>query len=266
MPAGAHVQRNLRRQDTPSVDESVVTSAGSCRVPVRCGPRHPGRYLPQVMSAVFVRRSGGSVDHVASTVHGEVPADPRSSILAAAEKCFARFGIMKTTMEDVARAADLSRATVYRYFADRDSLILESVVRRSRLNMQPAREYILQWPTTEQRIVEGILHDVQRGHRDPMIHKLVSPSEMMMASSLLATSGKATELTRELWEPILVAEQESRALRPDIDLMLLYEWIAELEMMYISQLTAGTGSIDRFRRKLRAFFVPALLGTSQTVN
>jgi AcrR family transcriptional regulator len=218
------------------------------------------------MSAVFVRRSGGSVAHVASVIHGEVPADPRSSILAAAEKCFARFGIMKTTMEDVARAANLSRATVYRYFADRDSLILESVVRRSRLNMQPAREYILQWPTTEQRIVEGILHDVQRGHRDPMIHKLVSPPEMMMATSLLATSGKATELTRELWEPILIAEQESRALRPDIDLVLLYEWIAELEMMCISQLAAGTGSIDRFRQKLRAFFVPALLGTNQTVT
>jgi hypothetical protein len=99
-----------------------------------------------------------------------------------------------------------------------------------------------------------------------MIHKLVSPPEMMMATSLLATSGKATELTRELWEPILIAEQESRALRPDIDLVLLYEWIAELEMMYISQLTAGTGSIDRFRQKLRTFFVPALLRTNQTVN
>ena len=70
----------------------------------------------------------------------------------------------------------------------------------------------------------------------------------------------------QLAEPILIAEQESGALRPDIDLMLLYEWIAELEMMFISQLTAGTGSIDRFRQKLRAFFVPALLRTNHTVN
>jgi hypothetical protein len=36
--------------------------------------------------------------------------------------------------------------------------------------------------------------------------------------------------------------------------------------MCISQLAAGTGSIDRFRQKLRAFFVPALLGTNQTVT
>ena len=200
------------------------------------------------MSAAFVRRSGCSVAHVASAIHGEVPADPRSSILAAAERCFARFGIMKTTMEDVARAANLSRATVYRYFADRDSLILESVVRRSRLNMQPAREYILQWPTTEQRIVEGILHDVQRGHRDPMIHKLVSPPEMMVATTLLATSGKATELTRELWEPILVAEQESRALRPDIDLVLLCEWIADSGVPKDITLSASSGPLPPAER------------------
>ncbi|MFZ0713475.1 helix-turn-helix domain-containing protein, partial [Mycobacterium sp.] len=50
---------------------------------------------------------------MASVIHGEVPADPRSIILAAAERCFARFGIMKTKMEDVAREANLSRATVY---------------------------------------------------------------------------------------------------------------------------------------------------------
>ncbi|WP_068268867.1 TetR/AcrR family transcriptional regulator [Aldersonia kunmingensis] len=180
-------------------------------------------------------------------------------ILTAAEACFERFGINKTTMEDVARGAAMSRATVYRYFADRDSLILESVVRRARMNMEPARAHIAQWPTLEERIVEGICQNVRRGHRDPVMHLLVSPDAMTLATSLLTTSGKALELTRELWEPILREAQQAGELRDDIDLEMLCEWISELEMMYISQERDDADALDRFREKLRQFLVPALL-------
>jgi AcrR family transcriptional regulator len=47
----------------------------------------------------------------------------RSRILAAATECFLQLGIAKSTMHDVARVADLSRGTVYRYFPDRRALI-----------------------------------------------------------------------------------------------------------------------------------------------
>lgn len=68
--------------------------------------------------------------------------------------CFERFGITKTTMEDVARAAKMSRATVYRHFSDRESLILASVTRRARMNIEPARSYIANCRTLEDKIVE----------------------------------------------------------------------------------------------------------------
>jgi AcrR family transcriptional regulator len=196
-----------------------------------------------------------------STAHSsddDPSAEIRANILAAAESCFERFGIGKTTMEDVARSAKLSRATVYRYFSDRDSLIMASVARRARMNFGPAREHIASWPTIGEQIVEGICHNVSRGFKDPMVHMLVSPSAMALANSLLVTSGKAVELTRELWEPILADAQERGELRADLDLPLLCEWISELEMLYISQ-GDEAGGLDRFRAKLTNFFVPALL-------
>jgi len=58
--------------------------------------------------------------------------DVPERVLAAADECFQRYGIAKTTMEDVARAANISRATLYRYFSDRESLLTESVRRRAR--------------------------------------------------------------------------------------------------------------------------------------
>jgi len=49
---------------------------------------------------------------------------PRQRILEATYACVARWGLSKTTVEDAAREARLSRATVYRYFpGGRDELI-----------------------------------------------------------------------------------------------------------------------------------------------
>lgn len=58
----------------------------------------------------------------------EVPADVITSrVVAAALRAIARFGIAKLTVDDVAREAGLSRATLYRYFPGR-AAILAAVV------------------------------------------------------------------------------------------------------------------------------------------
>lgn len=51
----------------------------------------------------------------------------RQQILEAALECFSQLGIAKTSVNDVARAAGVSRGTVYRYFGDRQVLIDETV-------------------------------------------------------------------------------------------------------------------------------------------
>jgi AcrR family transcriptional regulator len=55
----------------------------------------------------------------------------RTRILEAALQCFKQLGIDKTSLIDVARTADLSRGTVYRYFTDRQSLIDATVERNT---------------------------------------------------------------------------------------------------------------------------------------
>ncbi|OBH82538.1 TetR family transcriptional regulator [Mycobacterium scrofulaceum] len=49
--------------------------------------------------------------------------DRRDQILEAANECFTQLGIQRTSVQDVARKASVSRGTVYRYFEDRNVLI-----------------------------------------------------------------------------------------------------------------------------------------------
>jgi AcrR family transcriptional regulator len=56
-------------------------------------------------------------------------AAPEDRILDATLACVARYGVAKTTLDDVAREAGCSRATVYRYFAGKQQLLLAAVER-----------------------------------------------------------------------------------------------------------------------------------------
>lgn len=72
-------------------------------------------------------------------------ADPsdarRESLLQAAIGVFLRYGYKKTSMDDLARAADLSRQGLYLHFATKEALFKEAVIdltRRSRVMMRDA--------------------------------------------------------------------------------------------------------------------------------
>jgi AcrR family transcriptional regulator len=52
----------------------------------------------------------------------ETPSDRHTRILDAAERCFARAGIHRTTMQDVASEAGMSPGNLYRYFPSKDAL------------------------------------------------------------------------------------------------------------------------------------------------
>jgi AcrR family transcriptional regulator len=182
-------------------------------------------------------------------------------VLAAADGCFQRFGIAKTTMEDVARAAHISRATLYRYFADRESLLTESVRRRARLNTKTARANFSRRATIEDKITDGIVRNVRQGKRDPLVRLLVSPEEMALAAKLLERSGLASELTRELWQPVLCEAQASGQIAAEIDVAELCEWIAHLEIMFISQVEDTPEGLAWVRRMVEQFVVPALTRT-----
>jgi AcrR family transcriptional regulator len=64
---------------------------------------------------------------VRDSVDSQRTDDVERRVLDATMVCVTRFGVAKTTIDDVAREAGCSRATVYRYFANRPALITAAV-------------------------------------------------------------------------------------------------------------------------------------------
>lgn len=72
--------------------------------------------------------------------------DKRALILTAASACFARYGYAKTTLEDIGRAAQLNKASLYYYFPGKDDLFIAVVLQESAAFMQALGEQVRHLP------------------------------------------------------------------------------------------------------------------------
>jgi len=67
-------------------------------------------------------------------------------IVGAARKLFARYGLGKTTVEEIAREAGLSKATVYNYFGGKEHIIVGVVEAERTLLIEKAKAAVAEAP------------------------------------------------------------------------------------------------------------------------
>ena len=58
--------------------------------------------------------------------------DRYEAIAEAARLCFEQWGVQRTRMDDIAKKAGVPRPALYRYFASKDALVMEVMVRHIR--------------------------------------------------------------------------------------------------------------------------------------
>ncbi|MFI6310264.1 TetR/AcrR family transcriptional regulator [Nocardia fusca] len=185
--------------------------------------------------------------------------EARGQILDAAQSTFLRFGVAKTTMDDVAKAAGVSRPTIYRYFRDRDTLIAELIRMRARKLFVQGTEYVLQREHFRDQILDGLIFLVDHGRKDPLIRLIVSPEHMDLAAAVAGTAQLASELTLEMWGPILDRARKRGELRPGIDNKKACEWLGLVKLILVGRLDFDDPTDPAHRAMLADYVLPAFL-------
>jgi TetR/AcrR family transcriptional repressor of uid operon len=152
---------------------------------------------------------------VAPVVGGDALFD---RVAAAALDEFAEHGIRRTSMEDIARRAGVSRMTVFRRFASKQRLVEIVIAREVHRGMQ---ELDLLWEdaeTLEDRLAAGFEFAGRyvRGH--PLFDRLLRSEPEILLPPLTLDGGPVLELYRSLIANRLQAEVNAgRAATTDLD-------------------------------------------------
>ena len=179
----------------------------------------------------------------------------RERIVNAAEGCFARYGVGKTTVEDIAEAAGLSRATVYRNFAGgRDEVILAVILRDLRRFLDRLAERLSREPSVPDAIVEGVLDAVAFVRAEPRVAALLTPEAAGHTQAAVAVAaGRVLDLCADYVRPHFEVAQRESLLRADITV----EGAVEFLFRIISSMIVMPRE-DEPREFLRTYVVPAL--------
>ena len=188
-------------------------------------------------------------------------ADDRSStrvrIVDGALRCLARQGIAKTTVDDIARASGLSRATVYRTFPRGKEGILAAVVETEVARLFSSLAVAMgEASDLEDVLVAGMVESARRLRSHGALTYLLAYEPGAVLPYL--TFGEldrvllvAGDLAAPFFARWLEPEQASRAA----------EWAVRIVLAYCSGPPAGTdlADPDDARALVRAFVLPGIL-------
>jgi AcrR family transcriptional regulator len=151
--------------------------------------------------------------------------DTRELIIESAFDCFRRHGLDKTTVVDIARAADVSRSTVYEYFRDKAAIVEACAEGASQKFYREMAKAMRRGATLEDQLaLAGVFVTSAR--------RFIEPEDYFDADevSLLLTKNAAV-LLRECTEflaPYLTAAKLTGEVRKDLDVAAAGEWYARM--------------------------------------
>ena len=174
-------------------------------------------------------------------VDGAVGVEPRERVLEAAYVTVARYGMAKTTVEDVAREAGISRATLYRMFpGGRDELFAGMVGREMDRFFLRLAVAVSDAPDLTAMLEVALVE----AHRQIFDHAVL---QMVLASEPERLLPMITEEEHRIHEyvvgfirPWLDAEAAAGRVRPGVDLDGATRYVASMGLSIMST----PGSID----------------------
>jgi AcrR family transcriptional regulator len=220
---------------------------------------HPCAYTGPVPTLPPALRPGGDRSTPRDQRENE---QIRTFLLDAAESSFTTHGFAKTTMGDVAAAAGVSRRTLYRYFANRDELVLAFLVRAQRAFHRRAAKVIAVQPSFADAVVEAMALAVRTGPEDPHVAVILRPDSASVASSLIGGSAVFYDVAAELWLPLLERGIAAGEARPDLVPDRACRWVLEVELMLATRVLDGTLKEREIKPLIREFVLPGLVAAA----
>ncbi len=182
----------------------------------------------------------------------EVAAD---RILDAAGELFAKKDAATVGMHEIASAAGCSRATLYRYFENRDALYTAYVHREAYRLYQEMTEQITALTDPRERLIEGMTASLRNVRQSPALASWFATAQRPIGAEM----AEASEVIKALTEAFVIS------LGPDEPELVAHRARWLVRVMTSLMLFPGHNDDDE-RSMLEEFVVPIVLPSRQATQ
>ncbi|HZN15182.1 MAG TPA: TetR/AcrR family transcriptional regulator [Acidimicrobiales bacterium] len=159
-------------------------------------------------------------------------ASARERLLAATFECVARYGIAKTTVEDVARQAGLSRATVYRQFpGGKEQLVNNTIAWEAGRFFERLTVAVADAPDLETLLIDALMFAHQAFEEHAVLQKVLETEPELLVPQLTVESTRLTAFIRNFLAAPL--ERARAQLVPGLDIDWAADHIARLVLSFV---------------------------------
>ena len=178
----------------------------------------------------------------------------RVRIIDATVRCIARWGVAKTTLDDVAREAGCSRATVYRAFpGGKDAVLTETAQHEVLGFVAEVVAEAARGSTLEETTVAAVHGAARRMHEsEPLQYLLEHEPAVVLPYVTFDGIEPLLALSREALGPVLATHLDDPRSAAEVA-----EWLARLIVSYGLDDT-GLHEEERARHLVRTFVLPGL--------
>jgi AcrR family transcriptional regulator len=201
-----------------------------------------------------------STERVTAEVDGQEESDRRDQILEAANLCFTQLGIQRTSVQDVARMANVSRGTVYRYFEDRTILIEAAIEFGAQKFYQEVAAAMAKKATLAEKV--GAMAETHAkiliDHRTR--NRLMADDAELMRH-MISDGDSAVRRTTEFLVPYVREAQDRGEVGAGVDVTAASEWLARIIYSFSTVNQAQTFDMSKpatVRRYVERFAINGL--------
>ncbi|MGC4933595.1 TetR/AcrR family transcriptional regulator [Gordonia sp. DT30] len=160
--------------------------------------------------------------------------DIRNRILDAAREQFSSFGIRLSSMEDVARRANVARVTIYRRFPNKDALVEAVTLLEFRKYFDQFLVDIKAAPTVSDRVVLGFTSSLRAMRNNPVLGGLLLADPHILASSMIGDGGQMVSVVRQFVADQLRREQTAGHVGTGVDVDLVAEVMVRMSASFLA--------------------------------
>jgi TetR/AcrR family transcriptional repressor of uid operon len=181
-------------------------------------------------------------------------------LLDTAYQHFCRMGIRRSTMEEVARRAGVSRVTAYRRFATKDALVKHVIRREFRRYFDEFLVEMQQGATAADRVVLGFAGSLHAIRRNPLIGGLMVTEPEVLIPSIVGDGGLMLGTVQRFVAGQLRQEQHAGNIGADVDVELVAELMTRLccSFLVTPSFVVDLDDTEQLRTLARRFLIPML--------